>query len=65
VTETATERVILSGRTQSFQTTVGVVADHPLVRVVSPTNVVVTVNVVPPPLVEVPTDTTVTDGGEQ
>jgi YbbR domain-containing protein len=49
VTETATERVILSGRTQSFQTTVGVVSDHPLVRVVSPLNVVVTVNIIPPP----------------
>lgn len=60
IAEVATERVILSGRTQSFQTTVGVVADHPLVRVVTPTNVVVTVNVIPPPPVEVPTDTTAT-----
>lgn len=54
VTEVATERVILSGRTQSFQTTVGVVSDHPLVRVVSPMNVVVTVNIIPPPPPEIP-----------
>ena len=61
VTEVATERVILSGRVASFQTTVGVVSDHPLVRVASPGNVIVTVEVIAPapdPLIGPPEDTT-------
>jgi YbbR domain-containing protein len=61
VTEVATERVILAGRTTSFQTTVGIVSEHPLVRVTSPPNAVVTVNVIPPPPPELPTDTALTD----
>lgn len=53
VDEVAIERVILSGRLSSFQSTVGLVSDHPLVRIARPASVVVTVTVVPPPPVEV------------
>lgn len=52
VDEVATERVILSGRLQSFQSTVGLVSDHPLVRITQPATVVVTVTVIPPLPVE-------------
>ncbi len=43
-----TDRVILSGRTASFQQTVGVVSDAPLVRVIDPQSATVEVIVIPP-----------------
>jgi YbbR domain-containing protein len=43
VTEVATERIILSGRTEPFRQRVAVVSDSPLVRVVDPANAVVNV----------------------
>ena len=52
VDEVATERIILSGRIATFQTTVGLVSDHPLVRITQPASVVVTVTIIPPPPVE-------------
>lgn len=57
VTEVGTERIILTGRTAPFQNAVGLVSDHPLVRVVQPSNVVVNVEVIPPPA---PDETTLT-----
>lgn len=59
VGEVATERVILSGRLQTFQTTVGLVSDHPLVRITLPGSVVVTVTVISPPPVDAETTDTV------
>ena len=58
ISETATERIILSGRRTSFSQRVGLVVDHPQVQVVEPNNVVVTVVVVPveqPPVSGPPT----------
>jgi YbbR domain-containing protein len=43
VSEVATERIILSGRTEPFRQRVAVVSDSPLVRVVDPANAVVSV----------------------
>ncbi|HUO84582.1 MAG TPA: CdaR family protein [Thermoanaerobaculia bacterium] len=48
-TEVVTERIILSGRTTSFRQPVGLVADHPLVRVVEPSTAQVTVVVTQEP----------------
>lgn len=45
VTEVATERIIMTGRTALFVQNVGVVSDSPLVRVVDPQTVEVTVPV--------------------
>ncbi|MBV9495193.1 MAG: hypothetical protein JOZ54_13175 [Acidobacteria bacterium] len=45
--EVATERIIMTGRTETFTQTVAVVSDSPLVRVVEPVNVQVTVPVLP------------------
>lgn len=47
VTEIPTERVILSGRNATFQLTVDVISDYPLVRVLNPATVDVQVNVSP------------------
>lgn len=47
ITETATERIILTGRRTSFSQRVGLVVDHAQVQIVEPANVVVTVVVVP------------------
>lgn len=45
--EVATERVIMTGRTETFTKSVGVVSDSPLVRVIQPLTVDVTVPVLP------------------
>jgi YbbR domain-containing protein len=45
--EVATERIIMSGRTDTFTQSVGVVSDSPLVRVIQPLTVLVTVPVLP------------------
>ena len=45
MTDVATERIIMTGRTALFVQNVGLVADSPLVRVVEPQNVEVTVPV--------------------
>lgn len=45
--EINTERVVLSGRRVSFTNRVGLVADHPLVQVMEPSNTAVTVVIVP------------------
>lgn len=45
--EVATERVIMSGRTETFTRSVAVVSDSPLVRVIQPLMVDVTVPVLP------------------
>lgn len=47
VSEIPTERVILTGRTATFRETVGVISDYPLVRVVQPATVDVTVTINP------------------
>lgn len=46
--EIATERIILSGRVQSFQRTVGIVADNPQLQIVEPSSADVFVEVIPP-----------------
>lgn len=48
-TEVVTERIILSGRTAPFRQPVGLVADHPLVRVAEPGAAQVTVVVIQEP----------------
>lgn len=62
LSEVATERIIMTGRTDTFVQTVAVVSDTPLVRVVSPVTTQVTVPVLaevgPAPLPE--TETTAT-----
>lgn len=45
VSEVTTERVIVSGRTETFRSPVALVSDHPLVRLVEPTNTQVTVEI--------------------
>lgn len=45
--EVATERIILSGRVQSFQRTVGLVADSPQVQVIEPASADVFVEIIP------------------
>lgn len=49
VTEIPTERIILSGRNATFQVTVDVISDYPLVRVLEPATVDVTVMIGPEP----------------
>ncbi len=56
-TEVVTERIILSGRTAPFRQPVGLVADHPLVRVLEPATAQVTVVVIQEPREVPPTDT--------
>ena len=46
VSEVTTERVIVTGRTSTFRSPVALVSDHPLVRLVEPTNTQVTVEIV-------------------
>ncbi len=53
-----TERIVLSGRTNSFRQTVGLVSDVPLVRVVEPAAAVVDVVVYPPPPLALPDEAT-------
>ena len=45
ITEVATERIIMTGRTDTFTQNVAVVSDSPLVRIVEPLTVQVTVPV--------------------
>lgn len=47
VSEVATERIIMTGRTGTFTQTVAVVSDSPLVRVIEPLTAQVTVPVLP------------------
>jgi YbbR domain-containing protein len=49
IDEVFTDRIVLSGRTQSFRQGVGVVSDVPSVRVLEPLSAVVTVEIVPAP----------------
>jgi YbbR domain-containing protein len=61
MTEVATERIIMTGRTEPFVQTVAVVADSPLVRIVEPQTAQVSVPVTAemgPPLAPTTTDTT-------
>ncbi|MEO8215681.1 MAG: CdaR family protein [Acidobacteriota bacterium] len=63
ITEAATERVILTGRTEPFVATVGIGSDYPLVRILQPDNVQVSVGVIapaPPVLPNTTTDSTAT-----
>lgn len=45
--EINTERIVLSGRRTSFSSKVGLVADHPLVQVLEPSNTAITVIITP------------------
>jgi len=58
VTEVATERIIMTGRTATFTQSVAVVSDSPLVRVIEPLTTLVTVPVLPEVGPNPPTDTT-------
>jgi YbbR domain-containing protein len=65
LSEVATERIIMTGRTATFVQNVAVVSDSPLVRVISPLTTSVTVPVIPevgpnPPEATETTDTTTT-----
>lgn len=64
LSEVATERIIMTGRTATFVQNVAVVSDSPLVRVISPLATQVTVPVLAEvgPNPETATDTTGTDG---
>jgi YbbR domain-containing protein len=57
VTEVATERIIMTGRTDTFTQNVAVVSDSPLVRVVEPLTVQVTVPVLAEVGPSAPTET--------
>ena len=58
--EVATERIIMTGRTSTFVQPVAVVSDSPLVRIVSPQTVLVTVPVLAEVGPEAPTTITTT-----
>jgi YbbR domain-containing protein len=61
VGEVATDRIILTGRTSTFERMINVVPDTPLISIVEPLSVSVTVEVVPPSTsTETSTDTTST-----
>ena len=62
LSEVTTERIIMTGRTQTFVHATGVIADSPLVRVISPLTTQVTVPVLAEVGPEPPTDTTDTTG---
>lgn len=67
LSEVATERIIMTGRTATFVQNVAVVSDSPLVRVISPLTTSVTVPVIPevgpnPPEATESTDTASTTG---
>ncbi|HJQ38205.1 MAG TPA: CdaR family protein [Thermoanaerobaculia bacterium] len=61
LTEVATERIIMTGRTNTFVQNVAVVSDSPLVRVISPLTTQVTVPVLAEVGPEAPTTTNTTD----
>ena len=56
--EVTTERIIMTGRTETFVQNAGVIADSPLVRVISPLTTQITVPVLAEVGPEPPTDTT-------
>ena len=60
VSEVATERIIMTGRTDTFTQSVAVVSDTPLVRVIEPLTTQVTVPVYAEVGPNPPTDTTAT-----
>ncbi|HEX9982271.1 MAG TPA: CdaR family protein [Thermoanaerobaculia bacterium] len=67
LSEVATERIIMTGRTETFTTSVAVVSDSPLVRVISPIQAQVTVPVLAefgpnPPAATDTTDSSATTG---
>ena len=62
VTEVATERIIMTGRTETFTQNAAIVSDSPLVRVVEPLTVQVTVPVLPEVGPAAPESTTSTQG---
>lgn len=68
LTEVATERIIMTGRTATFVQSVPVVSDSPLVKIISPARTQVTVPVLaeigPTPQVTDTTDTTATTTAE-
>jgi hypothetical protein len=61
LTEVATERIIMTGRTNTFVQNVAVVSDSPLVRVISPLTTQVTVPVLAEVGPEAPSQTDTTD----
>jgi YbbR domain-containing protein len=63
LSEVTTERIIMTSRTETFSTSVAVVSDSPLVRVISPLQALVTVPVLAEfgPNPPAPTDTSATD----
>jgi len=60
VSEVATERIIMTGRSATFTQSVAVVSDTPLVRIIEPLTTQVTVPVLPEVGPNPPTDTTAT-----
>jgi hypothetical protein len=62
LSEVATERIIMTGRTATFTQNVAVVSDSPLVRVISPLTTQVTVPVLAEVGPEAPPETTTTGG---
>jgi YbbR domain-containing protein len=60
--EVTTERIIMTGRTGTFVQSTGIIADSPLVRIISPLTTQVTVPVLAEVGPEPPTDTTDTTG---
>lgn len=60
--EVTTERINMTGRTETFVQSTGVIADSTLVRIISPLNTQVTVPVLTEVGPEPPTDTTGTTG---
>lgn len=60
--EVTTERIIMTGRTETFVQSTGIIADSPLVRIISPLTTQVTVPVLAEVGPEPPTDTTDTTG---
>jgi YbbR domain-containing protein len=60
--EVTTERIIMTGRTETFVHSTGVVVDSALVRIISPLTTQVTVPVLAEVGPELPTDTTDTTG---
>jgi len=66
LSEVATERIIMTGRTETFTTSVAVVSDSPLVRIVDPLAAQVTVPVIAEigPLPPSPTGTDAASGDD-
>jgi YbbR domain-containing protein len=63
VSEVATDRIILSGRTETFSRTVGLVPENPLISVIEPATVSITAVVIPPgQLIGPPAETSTSPG---